>query len=96
LIRFILVRRTNNITNDKTIPSSVTIEAFITSLLSTLTCFDPYRPSSEGTSILLETNITLGVLIFGLVEQDLPRQEKRKNKGHGPVRLKNFNLTKKF
>jgi hypothetical protein len=39
------------ITNDKTILSSVTVEAFTTSLLSTLTCFGPYRPSSEGTSI---------------------------------------------
>jgi hypothetical protein len=64
LICFILVRHTNNITNDKTIPSSVTVEAFNTSLLSTLTCFGPYRPSSEGTSILLETTITLDVLIF--------------------------------
>jgi hypothetical protein len=42
LICFILVRHTNNITSDKTIPSSVTIEAFTTSLLSTLTCFRPY------------------------------------------------------
>jgi hypothetical protein len=41
----------------------VTVEAFITSLLSTLTCFGPYRPSSEATSILLETTITLHEVI---------------------------------
>jgi hypothetical protein len=79
----------------------VTVEVFIASLLSTLTCFGPYRPSSEGTSILLDSTITLGVLIAELpsqerqAAQDWPRHEKQKTKGHEPVGLKNFNLNNK-
>ena len=62
LICFILVRHTNNIIKDKTTPSSVTVEVFTTSILNTLTCFGPYRPSSEGHRYSLETTITMGVL----------------------------------
>jgi hypothetical protein len=55
LICFILVRHTNNITKDKTTPSSVTVEVFTTSVLNALTCFGPYGPSSEGHRYSLET-----------------------------------------
>jgi hypothetical protein len=48
---------------DKTTPSSVTVEALTTSILNTLTCFGPYRPSSEGHLYCLETTITMGVSI---------------------------------
>jgi hypothetical protein len=49
---------------DNTVPSSVTVKAFTTSHLSTLTCFGHHRPSSEGTSILSETTITVYALTF--------------------------------
>jgi hypothetical protein len=47
---------------DNTIPSSVTVKAFTISHLSTLACFGHYRPSSEGTSVLSETTITVYAL----------------------------------
>jgi hypothetical protein len=40
----------------------VTVKAFTVSDFSTLTCFGHYRPSSEGTSILSETTITVYAL----------------------------------
>jgi hypothetical protein len=42
----------------------VTVKAFTTLHLSTLTCFGHHRPSSEGTSVLSETTITVYALIF--------------------------------
>jgi hypothetical protein len=47
-ICFILVRHTINITNDKTVPSSVTVDDFTTLSRHNLTCYGSHRTIIRG------------------------------------------------
>jgi hypothetical protein len=72
---------------DKTTPSCVTVEVFTTSILNTVTCFGPCRPSSEGTSILFGNHYYNGHLQFTCPVIILATGEKERKKGILRLRL---------
>jgi hypothetical protein len=67
-------------TNDKTIPSNVTVEAFTTSLLSTLTCFGPYRPKWSSKSFNSHTGRNCFIICNFVNVTDQNETNKKNNK----------------